>query len=67
MARWKRGHASARDAGSHPLFRGTDFAWGVGAQTHFGNIGGRLEYERFDFPSANGARVYSPSVVPSFL
>jgi len=26
---------------------GTDFAWGGGAQAHFGALGLRLEYEQF--------------------
>ena len=73
VARWKLS-GDANSAGTLPpssFFafsdRGTDFAWGVGAQAHFGNIGGRLEYERFDIPSTNGARIFSLSVVLSFL
>ena len=47
--------------------RGTEFAWGVGAQAHLGNIGGRLEYERFDIPQTNGAEVFLLLLVLSFL
>jgi hypothetical protein len=42
--------------------RGTEFAWGVGAQAHVGKIGGRLEYESFNIPNTNGAHVFSLSV-----
>lgn len=46
---------------------GTSFAWGGGAQVHFGNIGGRLEYESFNIPHTNGAQVISLEVILSFL
>jgi len=61
LARWKLN-------GSSPLVsapfstNGTEFAWGGGAQVHIGNIGGRLEYERFNIPNTNGARVFSLAV-----
>ena len=42
--------------------QGTQFAWGVGAQVHAGNIGGRLEYENFNIRNTNGANVVSLSV-----
>jgi hypothetical protein len=43
--------------------KGTQFAWGVGAQVHAGNIGGRLEYEHFNISNTvNGASVVSLSV-----
>ena len=38
---------------------GTEFAWGVGTQVHVGNFGARLEYEKFNIPSTNGANVTS--------
>jgi hypothetical protein len=41
---------------------GTEFAWGVGTGVHVGNFGARLEYERFDIPSTNGAKVTSLEV-----
>jgi len=41
---------------------GTDFAWGVGTQVHFGNFGARLEYENFRIPNTNGANVVSLDV-----
>ena len=35
--------------------KGTEFAWGAGGQAHFGNIGGRLEYENFSIPNTSDA------------
>jgi len=46
---------------------GTDFAWGLGAQVHFGNVGARLEYERFNIANTGGARVFSLDAVISLL
>jgi hypothetical protein len=39
----------------------------AGAQAHIGNIGGRLEYERFRIPNTDDARVFSLSVILSLL
>ena len=47
--------------------QGTEFAWGAGAQAHVGNIGGRLEYERFRIPNTDDARIFSLSVVLSLF
>jgi hypothetical protein len=44
----------------------SEFAWGIGAQLHVGNIGGRLEYEGFHVPSAN-PNVISLSVILSLF
>jgi opacity protein-like surface antigen len=47
--------------------RGTEFAWGLGAQALFRNIGARLEWERFEIPNTdNGARVFSLDLILSF-
>lgn len=51
----------------HLSDEGTDFAWGVGAQVHFGNVGARLEYERFNIANTNGARVFSLDAIISLL
>ena len=71
LARWKL-NGSTNDtpvAGSFFAFstQGTEFAWGAGAQVHIGNIGGRLEYERFRIPNTDDARVFSLSVILSLL
>jgi len=73
VARWKL-NGSSSSAGSLPpssFFafsdEGTEFAWGAGAQAHIGNIGGRLEYERFRIPNTDDARVFSLSVILSLF
>jgi Outer membrane protein beta-barrel domain len=73
VARWKL-NGSSSTAGSLPpgsFFafsdEGTEFAWGAGAQAHIGNIGGRLEYERFRIPNTDDARVFSLSVILSLF
>jgi opacity protein-like surface antigen len=74
VARWKL-DGSQSTAGTIPpssffaiSSQGTQFAWGVGAQAHIRNIGGRLEWERFEIPgTANGAKVFSLDLVLSLL
>ncbi len=46
---------------------GTDFAWGLGAQTHFGPLGLRLEYEQFDVRNTDGLKAVSFDVSYRFL
>lgn len=45
---------------------GTSFAWGAGAQVHYGPLGLRLEYEHFQMPDTDGARLYTASVIFTF-
>jgi len=45
---------------------GTSFAWGAGAQVHFGLLGARLEYENFNIPNTNGAQVISLDLMLNF-
>jgi hypothetical protein len=47
--------------------QGTEFAWGLGAQAHIGNIGGRLEYEDFNIPNTNGAKVFTLAFILNLL
>lgn len=65
LARWSSS-GSASFGGTPGLFSlsdsGTQFAWGIGAQVHVGNIGGRLEYENFGIRNTNGANIVSLSV-----
>jgi hypothetical protein len=53
------------------LFRfsdsGTQLAWGVGAQAHFGQLMGRLEYERLNVSNTDGARAISLDVIFNIL
>ena len=46
---------------------GTNFAWGGGAQFHFGALGARLEYEQFDVRDASAIRAVTAGVMFSFL
>ncbi len=46
---------------------GTQFAWGLGAQVHFGHIGARLEYENFDIRNTGGTNIISLSGFLSLL
>ena len=66
---WKLdGHSTG---GFVPTFRvnesGTDFAYGAGVQLHFGSLGARLEYERFDFARNQTLDAVSLSFLYTFL
>ena len=41
---------------------GTQFAWGIGGQLRFGNVGARLEYESFSIRNTGGVNLVSLSV-----
>ncbi len=62
LSRWKLEGDTTTSAGPG-LFsfsrNGTAFAWGAGAQVHFGAIGARLEYENFNITNTNGAQIIS--------
>jgi hypothetical protein len=45
---------------------GTSFAWGAGIQAHWGPLGGRLEYEHFQMPYTDGARLFSADATFTF-
>ncbi|MGH8297763.1 MAG: hypothetical protein ACRES6_00590 [Steroidobacteraceae bacterium] len=45
---------------------GTSFAWGAGIQAHWGPLGGRLEYEHFQMPYTDGARLFTAAVTFTF-
>jgi outer membrane immunogenic protein len=64
LARWNSSGGTSIPGG--PFFslsdEGTQFAWGIGAQVHVGNIGGRLEYENFSVRNTNGANIVSLNV-----
>ncbi|MBS0365915.1 MAG: hypothetical protein JSR67_08850 [Proteobacteria bacterium] len=68
LARWG---LSGSNSGGVALFsfsnHGTEFAWGAGVGAHLGNVGARLEYERFRIPQTNGARVFSLVVLLSLM
>jgi hypothetical protein len=45
---------------------GTSFLWGAGVQAHWGPLGGRLEYEHFQMPDTDGARLFSADATFTF-
>jgi len=67
LARWQSDGSTVGIAGPANLIsfsdRGTEFAWGVGAGAHIGNVGARLEYESFSVANTNGARIISLDVI----
>lgn len=67
-ARWKlSGSLEGPNSSLFALDRnGTSFAWGAGVQTHWGPIGGRLEYEHFNMPYTDGARLFTAAVTFTF-
>lgn len=52
--------ASLRDSGS-------SFAWGAGAGLHFGSLGARLEYEKFNSSGSRNLDLLSLGVIYTFL
>ena len=63
LARWQLNGSSNSSvfAPASLSANGTDFAWGLGGQVHFGNFGARLEYENFRIQNTNGENVVSLS------
>lgn len=45
---------------------GTSFAWGAGLQARLSSLGARLEYEHFEMPDTDGARLFSASLIFTF-
>jgi hypothetical protein len=69
VSSWKLdGHSTG---GFVPTFRinesGTDLAYGAGLQLHFGSLGARLEYERFEFAQSQALDAISLSFMYTFL
>jgi len=46
---------------------GTQLAWGVGAQAHYGSFIGRLEYENLNMRNTDDARIVSLDVAYNFF
>lgn len=67
-ARWKlSGSLQGPNSSLFSLDRnGTSFAWGAGVQAHWGPIGARLEYEHFQMPYTDGARLFTAAVLFTF-
>jgi hypothetical protein len=66
-ARWQLDGGTVRPSLFELDDRGTQFAWGVGAQVHWLNVAVRLEYEGFDVRNTSGARLYSLGAAYYFL
>jgi len=69
LARWKYdGNVTPSGGLGASAFstKGTDVAWGIGAQAQISMLGARLEYENFNVPNSSGARVTSLSVFLNF-
>lgn len=47
--------------------QGTNFAWGGGAQVHFGQFAARLEYEQFSVRNTDGVKAVTAGVSFNFL
>lgn len=46
---------------------GTEFAYGAGAQLHFGSLAARLEYESFDIDNTDGVDLFSLGMTWTFF
>lgn len=67
LDRWQLNGSSASPGLFQFSDNGTKLAWGLGAQMHFGNLLGRLEYERLNMAKTDGARIVSLDVAFNFL
>ncbi|MCC7463462.1 MAG: porin family protein [Gammaproteobacteria bacterium] len=67
----KAGAAAWKFDASDPLVSlsqsGSSFAWGAGAGLHFGSLGVRLEYERFNSSASRNLELLSLGVTFMFL
>lgn len=67
LDRWQLSGSSASPALFQFSNNGTQLAWGVGAQAHFGSLIGRLEYEHLNITNSDGARIVSLDLAFNFL
>jgi hypothetical protein len=67
-ARWRlSGNLQGPNSTLFALNRdGASFVWGAGIQAHWGPIGARLEYEHFQMPQTDGARLYTAAATFTF-
>jgi hypothetical protein len=66
LDRWQLNGSSTNPSLFQFSDSGTQFAWGVGAQEHFGNFLARLEYEHLAMSNTDGTRVISLDVAYTF-
>ncbi len=64
LVNWKTDSSSPSFSVSH---NGNDFAYGVGAQLHYGALAARLEFEGFDVQQASTPTLLSLGVTWTFL
>ncbi len=67
LARWQFNGSTAYPSLFAVDDRGTDFAWGVGVQFRIQNVAVRAEYEGFNIPNTDGARVFTVGAAYYFL
>jgi hypothetical protein len=58
-ARWQLNGFETRPSLFSVDDRGTEFAWGIGAQFHLQQFAIRMEYENFNIRNTDGARLYT--------
>jgi outer membrane immunogenic protein len=66
LDRWQLNGSSTNPSLFQFSDSGTQFAWGLGAQEHFGNFMARLEYEHLAMSNTDGTRVISLDVAYNF-
>jgi opacity protein-like surface antigen len=59
LARWQLNGGTTSPSLFSADDRGTEFAWGAGAQAHFSNFAVRLEFENFNIRNTDGAKLFS--------
>ena len=59
LARWQLNGSTTYPSLVSIDDRGTEFAWGAGAQVHVSNFAVRLEFENFNIRNTDGAKLYS--------
>jgi opacity protein-like surface antigen len=67
LARWQLNGSTTYPALFSTDDRGTEFAWGAGAQVHVSSFAVRLEFENFNIRNTDGAKLYSLSAAYYFL
>jgi hypothetical protein len=67
LDRWQLNGSSTNPSLFQFSNSGTQLAWGLGAQEHFGNFMARVEYEHLNMSNTDGARVVSLDVAFNFF
>lgn len=67
LDRWQLNGSSANPSLFQFSNSGTQLAWGLGAQEHFGSFMARVEYEHLNMSNTDGARVVSLDLAYNFF